>query len=71
MSLSGYQNINNTVRYATGDFDFAGTLGDFVGNAEFSYGSEDYKADVSAIKSGTYTAPNARSNIWHVLSAIG
>ena len=71
MSLSGYQDINNAVRYAAGDFDFAGTLGDFVGNAEFSCGSEDYKADVSAARSGAYTAPNAKSNIWHVLSAIG
>ena len=71
MSLSGYQNINNTVRYGSEGFDFAGTLGDFVGNAEFSYGNEDYKQDVSAIKSGAYAVPNARSNIWHALSAIG
>lgn len=71
MSLSGYQNINNTVRYGSEGFDFAGTLGDFIGNAEFSYGNEDYKQDVSAIKSGAYAVPNARSNIWHALSAIG
>ena len=71
MSLSGYQNINSAVRYSTDGFNFAETLGDFVGNAEFSYGVEDYKQDMSAMASGTYVAPNARSNIWHVLSAIG
>ena len=71
MSLSGYQNINSAVRYSADEFDFSGTLGDFIGNAEFSYGNEDYKAEVSAIKRGERVVPSAKSNIWHALSAIG
>ena len=71
MSLSGYQNINNAVRYSADGFDFSGTLGDFIGNAEFSYGNEDYKVEASAINCGEHVVPNAKSNIWHALSAIG